>query len=115
VYRGAWGIDGRIAYLEDPTGITALAHDCEKARLFEWGTQSPGTVELAAAIVSDLVAKDSRRTASQAQIRRLSELLAAMPHDGFALREGEIDRWIRSADHRAAEAALSTEGPFECL
>lgn len=98
VYRGAWGVDGRIAYVEGPTGISGLAHSCEKARLFEWGTHGPGTVELAAAIVSDLVAKERQRNAGEAQIRRLSDLLAAMPHDGFALSAGEIDHWISSTD-----------------
>jgi hypothetical protein len=91
VYRGSWGEDGPIAFVQVGDRIAALGSDPRVAAAVDWGTHARGTGLLARAILEHLL-DDPLDVETHAP--HLTELLASLPRDGFALREEEILGWL---------------------
>jgi hypothetical protein len=93
VYRGSWGEDGPIAFVQVGDRIAALGSDPCVAAAIDWGTPAQGTGLLARAILAHLLDEplDVDRHAPH-----LTELLASLPRDGFALRDEEILGWLEA-------------------
>jgi hypothetical protein len=93
VYRGSWGEDGPIAFVQVGDRIAALGSDPCVAAAIDWGTHAQGTGLLARAILEHLLDDpvDVERHAPH-----LTELLARLPRQGFALCEEEILGWLEA-------------------
>ena len=100
VYRGAWGEDGRLIYVDDAKGARPLL-PLPDALAAEWGTDAPRSMRLAQAILLDA-------TDDPALAHRLagsfSELLARLPSCGFALSSDEVLDWVTAEPDRKSGA-----------
>ena len=96
IYRGAWGEDGRLVYVDDAKGARPLL-PLPDALTAEWGTGAPRSLRLAQAILRDA-------TGDPELAKRLggpfSELLARLPTRGFALSRDEVLQWITAEADR---------------
>jgi hypothetical protein len=91
VYRGAWGIDGRIAYIDDGGTLRPILDGGDAVHVIEWGAPSVGCERLARAILQH--ATGDHRVA-QAWGEGFAEVLSRFPHQGFALTHAEVLRWV---------------------
>jgi hypothetical protein len=102
VYRGCWGMDGRIAFREDAGAARATIVDFEATRLIGWGAESEGCEVLARAILEDATGSQALAASHGA---RLAEVLARFPNEGFALSRREVLDWLAA---NGVAAALET-------
>jgi hypothetical protein len=93
VYRGGWGEDGPIAFVQVGDRIAALGTDPCVAAAIDWGTHARGTGLLARAILEHLL---DDPLAVEGHAPHLTELLASLPRHGFALSEDEILGWLEA-------------------
>jgi hypothetical protein len=91
VYRGCWGMDGRIAYRENNGSARAAIVDRDAIPLIGWGAESEGCELLARAILQDATGSP---TLAASHGPRLAELLARFPSEGFALSRREVLDWL---------------------
>lgn len=100
VYRGCWGMDGRIAYRDENGSAHAIVRDGEALRLIGWGVESEGCELLARAILQDVTGNEAVAVSHSA---RLAAVLARFPSEGFALSRREVLEWL--AAHGVAREA----------
>lgn len=91
VYRGCWGMDGRIAYRDEDGSAYAIVSDYESLRAIGWGDESEGCELLARAILQDATGSPAIAASHGA---RLAEVLARFPSEGFALSRREVLEWL---------------------
>ena len=96
VYRGAWGEDGRLVYIDDPAGARPLL-PMPEALVVEWGTDPRRSECLAHAMLRDATGDPEVTVRLGATF---SELLARLPSHGFALSRDEVLRWVTAETDR---------------
>jgi hypothetical protein len=96
VYRGAWGEDGRLVYIDEPGGARPLL-PMPDAAAAEWGTDARRSLCVAQAILHHATG-DAELTDRLA--KAFSELLARLPSHGFALSRDEVLEWITAESSR---------------
>ena len=106
VYRGAWGEDGRLVYIDDPAGPRPLL-PMPDALAVEWGTDPRRSVCLAQAILDDATGD---REVTDRLDGPFSELLARLPSHGFALSRDEVLQWVTAETDRK-NGARPPRGP----
>jgi hypothetical protein len=79
----------------DGSSITALQLHREVTDIssfFDWGRNSPGTAQLAVAILADLTDEDFARAH---YVRFAREFLAGAPHERWSLSGDKIAEWCK--------------------
>jgi hypothetical protein len=103
-YVGRRRGDARVhvveVYVVDGTDIHRLAHRAHRSdEAFDWGSASPGALELAYAMLADCTSHSRADLLCQVFC---SDVLAALHPDGFVLGRREIADWLRYGSQRCA-------------
>ena len=105
VYRGAWGVDGRIVWVQTPDGPRSLGVHDTSVGLYGW--QEWGTDAAACATLAETILRDATGDAEVAFRMRKSfaTLLANFPASGFAISRQEVKRWFQTRNGASRTSA----------
>jgi hypothetical protein len=75
-----------------PRQLPLAREVADLSAFFDWGRNSPGTAQLAVAILTDLIGDDFARSH---YVRFAREFLAGAPHQGWSLAGSKIAEWCK--------------------